>query len=601
MVVCDACCLERNMILALQTAQLIPKTLICVNMMDDAERKGIKIDLSAVSKETGLPVIGISAARGEGIDELVKTMAELSEGKLHTVLIPVRYPKAVEHAADVLFPVLKEKYGFCGIFPALKIAENDKNFISALEKRYGTMNLDAELMGAVGKAKRIINDGGLTKSASDKITACTVLRAEEICLSGVDQSPAKALSRDAKIDSVLTGKLLGIPAMLCLFALIFWITVYGANYPSELLSRFFGFAGDKLREWLFAARCPLPAVSFLVDGVWNVMGWVISVMLPPMAIFFPLFTLLEDVGYLPRVAFNLDKGFSSAHACGKQALTMCMGLGCGAVGVTGARIIDSPRERMIAILTNSFMPCNGRFPALIALITMFFTSGRKCAPLISALLLTGFLALGAIMTFLVSYILSKTVLKGMPAGFTLELPPYRLPKVGKVIVRSVLDRTLKVLGRAVAVAAPAGAVIWLCSNITVSGGTVMEWLISFLDPFGRIFGMDGTVLTGFVLSLPANEIALPLMAMGYSKGGLAEISVLSETAALFSANGFNGVTALCTAVFFLFHWPCATTVITIYKETKSLKWTALSVAVPLLTGLSLCFLINMASKIILYL
>lgn len=278
-----------------------------------------------------------------------------------------------------------------------------------------------------------------------------------------------------------------------------------------------------------------------------------------------------------------------------------MGLGCGAVGVTGARIIDSPRERMIAILTNSFMPCNGRFPALIAIITMFFTSGRKCAPLISALLLTGFLALGVIMTFIVSYILSKTVLKGMPAGFTLELPPYRLPKVGKVIVRSVLDRTLKVLGRAVAVAAPAGAVIWLCSNITVSGKTAMEWLIGFLDPFGRIFGMDGTVLTGFVLSLPANEIALPLMAMGYSKGGLAEISVLSETAALFSANGFNGVTALCTAVFFLFHWPCATTVITIYKETKSLKWTALSVVVPLLTGLSLCFLINMASKIILYL
>ncbi len=600
-VVCDACCIERNLILAIQTAQLIPKTLVCVNMMDDAVRKGIKIDLEAISKEIGLPVVGISASKGEGLDELVKLMAELSEGKLHTVLIPVRYPKSVEHAVEALSPVFKEKYGFYGIFPALKIIENDKSFISALEKRFGQMNGDAELMGAIGKARRIINDSGIAKSVSDKIASCTVFRAEEICNSGVDHSKAKALSRDEKIDSVLTGKLFGIPAMFCLFALIFWITVSGANYPSEILSRFFGFAGEKIRLWLNLIKCPAEAISFTVDGVWNVMGWVISVMLPPMAIFFPLFTLLEDVGYLPRVAFNLDRGFGMAHACGKQALTMCMGLGCGAVGVTGARIIDSPRERMIAILTNSFMPCNGRFPALIALITMFFAAGKKCSSVISALMLTGFLALSVAMTFLVSRLLSKTLLKGMSAGFTLELPPYRLPKVGQVIIRSVFERTIKVLGRAVIVSIPAGALIWIISNVTVSGETVFEKLIEFLNPVGSVFGMDGTVLTGFLLSFPANEIALPLMAMGYSKGGLEEISALSETARLFSANGFNGVTALCTAVFFLFHWPCATTLLTIWKETKSLKWTALSVAVPLFTGLTLCFLINMASKIILYL
>ena len=600
-VVCDACCLERNLILALQTAQLIPKTLICVNMMDDARRKGIRVDLDAISKETGLPVVGISASRGEGLDELVKAMAELSEGRLHTVLIPVRYPKSVEHAAETLYPVLKEKYGFCGVFPALKIMENDRSFIDELERRFGPMNSDAELMGAVGKARRIINDSGIAKSVSDKISSCMVLRAEEICNSGVDYSAVKALLRDEKIDSVLTGKLLGIPAMIGLFALIFWITVSGANYPSEILSKFFGFAGEKIRLWLGVIRCPVTLISFAVDGVWNVMGWVVSVMLPPMAIFFPLFTLLEDVGYLPRVAFNLDKGFSAAKACGKQALTMCMGLGCGAVGVTGARIIDSPRERMIAILTNSFMPCNGRFPALIALITMFFAAGKKCSSIISALMLTGFLALSVGMTFLMSYILSKTLLKGMPTGFTLELPPYRLPKVGKVIIRSVFERTVKVLGRAVVVAIPAGALIWLCSNVTVSGATILKILIEFFEPVGKIFGMDGTVLTGFLLSFPANEIALPIMAMGYSNGGLEEITVLSETAALFSANGFNGVTALCTAVFFLFHWPCATTLITIWKETKSVKWTALSVAIPLLTGLTLCFLINMLSKIILYL
>lgn len=327
------------------------------------------------------------------------------------------------------------------------------------------------------------------------------------------------------------------------------------------------------------------------------MSWVVSVMLPPMAIFFPLFTLLEDLGYLPRVAFNLDRGFRSANACGKQALTMCMGLGCGAVGVTGARIIDSPRERMIAVLTNSFMPCNGRFPALIAIITMFFAAGRPFSSAISALMLTGLMVLSVLMTLLVSKILSKTLLRGMSAGFTLELPPYRIPRIGKVILRSVIDRTLAVLGRAVAVAAPAGVVIWLCSNLTIGGETVLSAMANALDPFAKFFGMDGVVLTGFVLSLPANEIALPIMAMGYSGGELAEVVSLAETAALFRAGGFGVTTALCTLIFFLFHWPCATTLLTIAKETKSLKWTALSVAVPLVTGLFLCFFVNAVSKL----
>ena len=320
-------------------------------------------------------------------------------------------------------------------------------------------------------------------------------------------------------------------------------------------------------------------------------------MLPPMAIFFPLFTLLEDLGYLPRVAFNLDRGFKTAGACGKQALTMCMGLGCGAVGVTGARIIDSPRERLIAIITNSFMPCNGRFPAMIALISMFFAAGQRFSSAISAMLMTFAIVLSVGMTMLVSRVLSKTVLKGVPASFTLELPPYRIPKVGKVLVRSVLDRTIVVLGRAAAVAIPAGVVIWACSNICVDGKTVLKAAAELLDPFARVFGMDGNVLCGFILSLPANEIALPIMAMGYSGGELAEIASLEKTAELFAANGFGVLNAACTIIFILFHWPCATTIFTIWKETKSIKWTALSVAVPLMTGLLLCFLLNTAVKV----
>ncbi len=596
-VVCDACCLERNLIFAIQVAQLIPKTLICVNMMDDARHKGIKIDFKALSAELGLPVVGVAASRGEGLDELEKDIALLAEGRLHTVFLPVRYPKVVERAMEVISPVLKKRYGITSVYPALKILENERGFIASLEKRFGPMSMDAEVMGAVGKAKSIMKDGGINaKNISEKLASCAVLRAEEICLSAVDMEAAKAFSRDKKIDSVLTGKLFGIPMMLTLFALIFWITVSGANYPSELLSSFFIWLGEQFASALTAVNCPIVLKSLLVDGIWKVMSWVIAVMLPPMAIFFPLFTLLEDFGYLPRVAFNLDRGFKSANACGKQALTMCMGIGCGAVGVTGARIIDSPRERMIAIITNSFMPCNGRFPALISIITMFFAAGRPFASLISAIMLTGLIVLSVVMTFFVSWLLSKTLLKGMPAGFTLELPPYRVPKIGKVIVRSVIDRTLSVLGRAVIVAMPAGIIIWMCSNIMLGERTVLGTLIGFLDPLAKVFGMDGTVLTGFILSFPANEIAIPIMAMGYSGGELTEVTSLVETAALFSSNGFTAVTAICTLLFFLFHWPCATTLFTIYKETKSFKWTLLSFLVPLFAGLFMCFLVNMGAK-----
>ena len=597
-VVCDACCLERNLIFAIQVAQIIPKTMLCVNMMDEARHRGIKIDLDALSKETGIPAVGVSAARYEGLDELEENMVKLVEGRLHTVFIPVRYPKAIENATESLAPVLARKYGIKAVFPVIKLIENEHGFVSAFERRFGEIASDPELTGAIGKAARIMRDGGITKkNVSDRVAACAVLRAEEICLSAVDASEQKAVRRDGKIDSVLTDGIWGIPVMLLLFAGIFWITVSGANYPSQWIASGFAIAEEWLCKGLSAINAPPVLADIIVNGVWRVLSWVVSVMLPPMAIFFPLFTLLEDLGYLPRVAFNLDRSFKAAGACGKQALTMCMGLGCGAVGVTGARIIDSPRERLIAIITNCFVPCNGRFPAIIAIVSMFLTSGSRFSSLISALIMTGAISLSVLMTLVVSRILSKTVLKGVPAGFTLELPPYRIPRIGKVILRSVLDRTLVVLGRAVVVALPAGIIIWACSNINIGQETVLKTVATAIDPFARLFGMDGNVLFGFILALPANEIALPIMAMGYSGGALAEISSLETTAALFYANGFGTVNAICTLVFILFHWPCATTILTIWKETKSIKWTVLSVIVPLLTGLSLCFFINIASKL----
>jgi len=316
-------------------------------------------------------------------------------------------------------------------------------------------------------------------------------------------------------------------------------------------------------------------------------------MLPPMAIFFPLFTLLEDLGYLPRVAFNLDKYFKKCSACGKQALTMCMGFGCNAAGVTGCRIIDSPRERLIAVITNNFVPCNGRFPTLIAIISMFF-AGAAAGPfesVMSATLLTAVIMFGIIMTFAVSKILSLTILKGVPSSFTLELPPYRKPQIGKVIVRSIFDRTLFVLGRAAAVAAPAGLVIWIMANVTVNGSTLLAHCSGFLDPFARLLGLDGVILMAFILGLPANEIVFPIIIMAYmSTGSLVELESLWDLKQLLVDNGWTWITAVSTMLFSLMHWPCSTTCITIKKETQSLKWTLVSVIVPTLAGILICFL-----------
>ena len=320
-----------------------------------------------------------------------------------------------------------------------------------------------------------------------------------------------------------------------------------------------------------------------------------------MAIFFPMFTLLEDLGYLPRIAFNLDNGFKKCSACGKQALTMCMGFGCNAAGITGCRIIDSGRERLIAVITNNFVPCNGRFPTLIAIISMFFVgiSSTAFGSLKAALILTAVIMLGIGATFLVSKLLAVTVLKGEPSSFTLELPPYRKPQIGSVIVRSIFDRTVFVLLRAMSVAAPAGLLIWLLANITVNGTTLLSYMSGFLDPFGRLLGMDGIILLGFILGFPANEIVVPIIIMGYMGGGvLTDYSSLFELKTLLTSNGWTATTALCTMVFSLMHWPCSTALITAKKETGSIYWSVITFIVPTLCGMLICFLINLISKLI---
>lgn len=512
-VVCDATCIERSLNLALQIIAETDNVMLCANLMDEAERKGISLNLPLISGRLGVPVTGISSRSKEG---------------------PLQLLPAMEKA-------LKE-----GLHPP-KPESTSPEYLSRL--------------------------------------------AAEICCGAVFSGP-DSLRRDRQIDKVLTSRVLGFPIMLALLALVFFITITGANYPSQLLSDVLFSAQDKLIGLCISVSVPKLIYEPLLLGVYRVLAWVISVMLPPMAIFFPLFTLLEDLGYLPRVAFNLDRCFKGCHACGKQALTTCMGFGCNAVGVTGCRIIDSPRERLIAVITNSLVPCNGRFPALIAVISMFFAGGS--GSLVSALLLTALIVFAVAMTLLASRLLSATLLRGVPSSFTLELPPYRPPQIGRVIIRSVLGRTVFVLGRAAAVAAPAGLVIWLMANISIGSGTLLSLCAGFLDPLGRLIGLDGVILMAFLLGFPANEIVIPIMLMAYTaQGMLIDYQGLGELRAILVQNGWTAKTALCFLIFALMHWPCSTTLMTIKKETGSLKWTLVSLLTPALMGGALCMLVNL--------
>ena len=522
--ICDATCIERGLALLAQAAELIGREcffqseaalsfpagsafLLCVNLCDEAERKGISIDFSGLEEELGIPVIPASARKKHGLDLLLARLSQLEDAS----------GSSAEKAPKFFIP---------GELAARRVRYSNQNY----------------------------------------------------------------RKQEERLDRFLTGRITGGLTMLLLLTAVFWLTMTGANYPSALLYDWLFSFEEILSRAAETLHAPWWLSGVLIDGVYRVTAWIVSVMLPPMAIFFPLFTLLEDSGYLPRVAFNMDSAFKKCRACGKQCLTMAMGLGCNAAGVTGCRIIDSPRERLIAILTNSLVPCNGRFPLLTAMISLFMA--RRAGSLFSALLLTGFILLSFGMSFFASWLLSHTVLKGVPSFFTLELPPYRRPQAGKVLVRSLLDRTLFVLGRAVTAAAPAGLLIWLLANITIGGTSLLSLLAGFLDPAGRLLGLDGVILMAFLLGFPANEIVLPIILMAYLETGT--LVSMEDSASLYNlltAHGWTVKTAVCMAVFSLFHWPCATTCLTIKKETGSLKWTAVSILLPAAAGCILCMMI----------
>lgn len=519
-IILDASCLLRNIRFALQILQYSRNAVLCVNLIDEAKKKGIDVNVSKLSELLNVPVIPTAARSGVGMKELKSTIESIVKNK-------------------------------------------DKKIQFEIDKNIDIDTYSNMLFKECCTLKNNTTDGF-----------------------------------DRKVDRILISKGIGIPVMLLIMVGIFWLTIVGANYPSEMLSNLFSNVGEIAKQFLVSIECPELIVSALIDGVYTTLTWIISVMLPPMAIFFPLFTLMEDSGYLPRIAFNLDSHFKRVNAHGKQSLTMAMGFGCNACGVTGCRIIDSPRERLIATLTNSLVPCNGRFPTLIAIISMFFIGSMSgfAASFAEAFILLSLIVISVIVTLLCSKFLSKTILKGIPSSFILELPPYRKPQIGKVIVRSILDRTLFVLFRAIIVAAPAGLLIWLLANIKISDVSILQYCTDFLDPIAQLIGLDGAILAAFILGFPANEVVFPIIIMIYlSNGSLTSLPNLVELKNILIVNGWDMTTAICTLMFMLFHFPCSTTCLTIYKETKSVKWTALSFVIPLIVGSLICLFINFIS------
>ena len=518
LVVVDATSLERNLNLVLETKNIKNNIIVCLNLLDEAKKKNINIDIKKLEKELNLPVIGMSAREKLGINKLIE--------KIENYKVP------------------KQK--------------------------------DEYIINTEEKAKTIYEN-------------CVTLKEENYN------------KKTIKIDKILTSKKYGIPIMLLTLGIILWITIIGANYPSELLNKGLFYIYDKLLILLTNLGINITIIDFLLNGIYKVVAWVISVMLPPMAIFFPLFTLLEDLGYLPRIAFNMDKVFKKCGAHGKQSLTMCMGYGCNACGVIGCRIIQSKKEKLIAILTNVFSPCNGRFPTLIAIISIFLvsaSSNKFASSTLSALTLLGLIIFSVLITLLISKILSKTILKGEPSSFTLELPPYRKPKILDTIIRSILDRTIFVLGRAIYISIPAGILIWLTANITINNVSILSYLSNFLEPLGSLIGLDGPILIAFFLGLPANEIVIPILLMAYTQmTSLTDYSSLTELKTLLSNNNWTIITAISFMIFTICHFPCGTTIMTIKKETNNIKWTLLSILIPTITGLILCFIVSNILKI----
>ena len=591
-VVCDATALERNLNLVLQVLEITDKVVVCVNLLDEAKKKRIDVDLRKLSLLLGVPVVGAIARDKKGFNDLldkVKLVSLKKEGYVkinydNFILKDIKklekfIPKNLVNSENVLLRYLASDYDFINSFDY----KYKTNLMRNLEAKY----IKEDILN--GFKSRGINYDDIDTIITETINE----KSYSICKRVVKYNKDNYDKKERIIDKYLTNKITGIPIMLCLLFLILWITITLANIPSDFLyEKFFEFE-DILYNFLVNIHLPIWFNDMFVHGVYRVLAWVVAVMLPPMAIFFPLFTLLEDFGVLPRIAFNLDKSFEKCSSCGKQALTMVMGFGCNAVGVTGARIIDSPRERLIAIITNSFVPCNGRFPLLISLITMFLVTNNSSG-LMRAFILLIFILVGVIVTFIVSKILSNTILKGVPSSFTLELPPYRRPQIEKVLVRSLIDRTLFVLKRAVCVSAPAGLVIWIFSNVAINGVSLLKIFSDFLDPFGKFIGLDGVIIMAFILGFPANEIVIPIMIMGYmSLGMITDMNDLNLLKELFVNNGWTYVTAICVMLFSLFHFPCLTTLVTIKKETGKWKWAFISFIIPLIIGIGLCFIIRL--------
>lgn len=594
-IVCDAGCLMRNLNLVLQVCEITDKVVVCVNLLDEAKKKKIDVDLNKLSDLLGVRVVGTSARSNVGLDELLSNI-DLTFGESRKSK-KVRYNQYVEDAIKVISDaIILDDSSINKRWVALNLLRDDELLRDKIEEELMIDLSDEKIDNSIKQARSLLLDGDITiNEIDDVLTESINNEASLISSKVVSYSNEDYDKKDRRLDKILTKKSTGIPIMIILFAFIFWLTITGSNYPSMLLQSVLFKFENVLFNFFSYLHIPNFVNEALTHGVYRVLVWVVSVMLPPMALFFPLFTILEDIGYLPRIAFNVDGIFKKCKTCGKQALTMAMGFGCNAVGVSGCRIIDSPRERLIAILTNSFVPCNGRFPILISIITMFLVGveGGFWNSLLGVLILMMVIGFGIFMTFVTSSVLSKTLLKGVPSSFTLELPPYRRPQYGKVIVRSIFDRTLFVLGRAITVAIPAGLVIWCLANININGGSLLSILSNVLDPLGKLLGMDGVILLAFILAFPANEIVIPIIIMSYmSTGNLVDISNLSTLREVLVSNGWTWVTAVSVMLFSLMHWPCSTTCLTVKKETSSIKWTILSIVIPTFCGVVICLIFN---------
>ena len=606
-IVVDASRLERNLSLALQILEITDKAVLCLNLMDEARRHHITIDTRTLSRDLGIPVVATSARTKEGIPDLLFAIEEVVSGKFQTkkqtyIDLPKENAEAIAELQSALSELNPELPNTRWL--AMRLIEGDESVQKGVEE--GTFSAEnnpekqSRVLRIADEYHKILGDS----YRNDLVEAIYAEATTLINASVSTDFSARSFRVDRAIDRVVTHKIWGFPIMFLLLAGVLWITIIGANYPSQWLSDLFvGWLYPLLKDGANALHFPWWLSGFLIDGVYLATTWVISVMLPPMAIFFPLFTLLEDFGYLPRVAFNLDKLFRTAGAHGKQALTMSMGFGCNAAGVVATRIINSPREKLIAIITNNFSLCNGRWPTQILIATLFIGAlvPKQWSSTVSMLAVIGIAVLGIAFSFLTSWLLSKTLLKGESSFFVLELPPYRPPRFFQTLYTSLIDRTLIVLWRAIVFAAPAGAVIWLICNLQIAQQPIALWLIQGLDPIGVFIGLNGVILLAYIVAIPANEIVIPTVlmlttmvlgqtAVGEGAGVLMEAST-SQVGVLLHAGGWTLLTAVNLMLFSLLHNPCSTTIYTIYKETQSKKWTLIATLLPVLYGIVVCFLV----------